>query len=95
MGKLNYIDDIEGYRFISDKGYEYDLLEGMTFGGNATSDIIFVLLSFNEDLTEKVDTSYVWHFYGATSAIEDQIQTGSTIKLLDKITKEYEERNNL
>ena len=93
MGKLNYIDEIEGYSFISDKGYRYDLLEGYTFQGNATSDIIFVLLSFDEELSERVERDeFVGYFYGASLVLEYK---EDYIKTLDYLVNEYEKKKNL
>ena len=79
MGKILH-DEKEGYSFVSDNNIIYDLLEGKTLGGLATSDIVFIMLSNanfdSEDFdgttyTEFTDTygeinkNVAW-FYGAT-----------------------------
>ena len=94
MGKLHYISEKDGYDFISDKGYTYDLLEGISLGGISTSDIVFVILSYEngEDLYEKIEDKFVYFFYGAEFVLRDREQT---VELLDKVTKDYEDKNNL
>ena len=48
--------------FRSDSGREYSLLEGMTYGGNYTSDIAFIL-----DYTDKPSGVLVAWLYGANN----------------------------
>lgn len=94
MGRMNYVDEKNGYEFISDKGYKYDLLEGMCLQGKATSDIVFILLSFDEKLTEKVETEFVGYFYGATF-IHTKEDRERMAKDIEWYVNKYEEKMNL
>ena len=93
MGKLKYRSLDEGYVFISDRGLEYDLLEGIAYRGEATSDIIFVMLSFfnndNSIDTTEIKDALAGYFYGAGNAITD---ADNTVAILDDITRKFEDK---
>lgn len=91
MGKLNYIDEKQGYEFISDKGIKYDLLEGYSLHGKCTSDIVFIVIQYDEELNEKVNDILAGYMYGATFVTE----CSDSIKDIDYIVNRYEKENNL
>ena len=87
-------DEREGYQVISDNGVPYDLLEGKSLNGTMTSDIVFIM--FNDRDYEKYSEShtqddlFVGWFYGATFVCNAE---KDTMDILDRLTKEYEEKN--
>ena len=92
MGKLIY-DEINGYDYISDNGVKYDLLEGKSFGGETTSDILYINLSYDEELFENIsgiDILAGW-FCGATYVAFHGHQ-GDSIEEIEEIVKDYEEK---
>ena len=93
MGKLNYINDKDGYEFISNKGIKYELLEGISYKGTSTSDRLFILLSFDEELIEKVNhQDYVGYIFGAEFV---ERYTDEYIEIIDKMVNKYEKKMNL
>ena len=93
MGKIHFANDRDGYEFISDKGIKYDLLEGVSIRGNTSSDIVFIMLSFDEELTEKVDNDeFVGYLYGAEFL---SINNTEMEELIDNRVKKYEKKKNL
>ena len=81
----------EGYIFISEKGFKYELLEGVSIGSlqQYTSDIIFIMFS---DLDIKVDTPLVNFLYGATF-IDECIEEYNS--MIGEMVGEFERRNKL
>ena len=61
----------DGYVYVSDRGIEYELLEGMSIGANKryTSDIIFIILN---DAEYNVEEHIVGYLFGA-SVLERQL----------------------
>lgn len=90
MSGIKWIGFKEGYEYISEKGYKYDLLEGMALGGELTSDIVFILLSFDNGLTDKVETEFVGYFFGANCFKTEEME-----EIIKEYVKEYEEKMNL
>ena len=78
MGKLLY-DEKNGYTYVSNNGVKYDLLEGMSFHGTLTSEIIFIMLHVDSDLYDNlnivnidVGQELVYWFYGAYAKQDDK-----------------------
>ena len=93
MGKIYFANDRDGYEFISDKGIKYDLLEGVSIRGNTSSDIVFIMLSYDEELTEKIDNDeFVGYMYGAEFLTSDNKEME---EFIDNRVKEYEKKKNL
>ena len=59
MGKILH-DDRNGYRYESNKGILYDLLEGVSLKGSTTSDIVFITLYQGEEVDEDF-LEYIWN----------------------------------
>lgn len=72
MGKLVY-DERNGYSYESDNGIKYDLLEGMSYQGNSTSDILFIMLDYDNNLSYLVDANdfFVGWFYVAGDCVDE------------------------
>ena len=79
----------DGYVYVSDRGIEYELLEGMSIGSERkyTSDIIFIMLN-NEEYN--VDNNVVGYLFGADIFLEDSRYYEESIK---KMVDEFEKRN--
>lgn len=78
----------DGYVYISDRGIEYELLEGVGIGGRkCTSDIIFICLMNSE---YNVDDMIVGYLYGAMLFEDDLSGYEKSIK---ELVEEYEKRN--
>ena len=58
-----YWDSTEGYTFETDKG-DYEMLEGVSLSGAATSDIVFIMF-YPNGITSK--PQFVAWFYGANN----------------------------
>ena len=72
MGKLVY-DKRNGYSYVSDNGIKYNLLEGMSYQGNSTSDILFIMLDYGNNLSDLVEANdfLVGWFYGAGDCVDE------------------------
>ena len=72
MGKLVY-DKRNGYSYVSDNGIKYNLLEGMSYQGNSTSDILFIMLDYGNNLSDLVDANdfLVGWFYGVGDCVDE------------------------
>lgn len=72
MGKLVY-DKRNGYSYVSDNGIKYNLLEGMSYQGKSTSDILFIMLDYDNNLSDLVDANdfLVGWFYGAGDYVDE------------------------
>ena len=79
----------DGYVFVSDRGIEYELLEGMSIGSEQkyTSDIIFIMLNNAE---YNVDNNVVGYLFGADIFLEDSRYYEESIK---EMVDEFENRN--
>lgn len=78
----------DGYKFISENGIEYDILEGATIGVSPrkTSDMIFILLN-NADYN--VENHFVGYLFGACLLSERKTEyEESIVELVDKYEKE-------
>ena len=78
----------DGYKFISENGIEYDILEGVTIGVSPrkTSDMIFILLN-NADYN--VENHFVGYLFGACLFSERETEYEESIaELVDKYEKE-------
>ena len=79
----------DGYVYVSDRGIEYELLEGMSIGANKryTSDIIFIILNNAE---YNVEDHIVGYLFGA-SVLEGQLMDYD--KSIKAMVDEFEEKN--
>ena len=79
----------DGYVYVSDRGIEYELLEGMSIGSERkyTSDIIFIMLNNAE---YNVDNNVVGYLFGADIFLEDSRYYEESIK---EMVDEFEKRN--
>ena len=79
----------DGYVYVSDRGIEYELLEGMSIGANKryTSDIIFIILNNAE---YNVEDHIVGYLFGAEIFLEDSRYYEESIK---EMVDEFEKRN--
>lgn len=79
----------DGYVYISDKGIEYELLEGVSVGTGIkyTSDIMFVMLNNCE---YNVDNCVVDYVFGTRQFVENPKKYEETIK---KMVDKYEDEN--
>lgn len=77
--------DKEGYKYISENGIIYNLLEGLTFGNEKrfTSDIVFITVGCTEN-------PIVGYFYGAKDFNAKKKEANEYIK---KRVDEYEKKN--
>lgn len=93
MGKLIF-DDRNGYSFISDNGVEYDLLEGRSLRGKTTSDIVFVMLAYNEELFEylgdRLSDEFLGYFFGAAFVREND---KDSIHYIEEYVAEFEKKH--
>lgn len=94
MGKLKF-DDRDGYSFISDNGVKYDLLEGISLKGETTSDIVFVMLAYNEELCEylgnnRLSDEFLGYFCGAAFVGEND---KDSIHYIEKYVAEFEKKH--
>ena len=89
MIKLNK----EGYYFISNSNIKYELLEGVSIGGERqyTSDVIFIMLA-DENYLEKVDNHFVNYWMGANFLCDYLEEYDKDIS--DLVTK-YEKENGI
>lgn len=78
----------DGYVYISDKGIEYELLEGMSIGVEPrfTSDFIFIMLCSDE---YNVDNLFVDYLFGARAFESNPSSYEGMIK---RLVDEYEKR---
>ena len=88
MGQLIH-DERDGYRFISENGIDYDLLEGQSLNGETTSDILFIMLR-DEQAYFGGDTLMVGWMYGATLVQEHEDEY---TKSIEEMVDSYEEKN--
>ena len=79
----------DGYVYVSDRGIEYELLEGMSIGSERkyTSDIIFIMLNNAE---YNVDNNVVGYLFGVDIFLEDSRYYEESIK---EMVGEFEKRN--
>lgn len=93
MGKLIY-DEREGYDFISDNGITYTLLEGKSLGGRTTSDILFIMLGYDEPLFDSFEgiEEFVGWFYGATLLL-DMKYRDEYKEYIEEAVKRYEDNH--
>lgn len=79
----------DGYVYISDKGIEYELLEGISIGTERkyTSDIIFIMLNNAE---YNVENPVVGYLFGADLLEKDLMSYDESIK---ELVDEFEKRN--
>ena len=95
MGKIIFTDAQNGYEFESDRGIRYSLYEGRSIKGETTSDIVFVMLDKEmelDDILGDMDYMFVGWFFGA-SVIADKSFIDSAIDILNRMTKEYEDKH--
>ena len=101
MGKLIYKDDTYGYEYISNNGIKYSLYELTALGGEATSDICFIVNDCYCEIDDEVykngkvyPFSYmaVGWFYGATF-IGDPEYEDEYIKEIERLINDYEKEN--
>ena len=73
----------DGYVYVSDRGIEYELLEGMSIGANKryTSDIIFIILNNAE---YNVEDHIVGYLFGASVLERQLMDYDESIKLTEK-----------
>lgn len=92
MAKITF-DEREGYRFLSDSGISYALLEGVCMGGGIsnrmTSDIYFIML---DDPDYNVDNNVVGWSFGA-SALDENNE--NCLEYIIAEVNEFEERNHI
>lgn len=87
MGKIVYNDD-KSYQYVSDNGVVYELYEGVTLDKERSSDIVFIMLSYVEELNVEPEDEYVGFIYGndfLTSRYKEDY-----IKCIDRIVDDYE-----
>ena len=79
----------DGYVYISDRGIEYELLEGMSIGSERkyTSDIIFIMLNNAE---YNVEDHIVGYLFGASVFERQLMDYDESIKAM---VDEFEKRN--
>ena len=79
----------DGYVYVSDRGIEYELLEGMSIGANKryTSDIIFIILNNAE---YNVEDHIVGYLFGASVLERQLMDYDESIKAM---VDEFEEKN--
>ena len=79
----------DGYVYVSDRGIEYELLEGMSIGANNryTSDIIFIILNNAE---YNVEDHIVGYLFGANVFERQLMDYDESIKAM---VDEFEEKN--
>lgn len=90
MGTI-YKDESGYMMFKSDNEVKYELLEGHTMGGDQvyTSDIVFVMLGYYEQLWPQPDGFVGW-FFGAT---ELEKMDEDSINYLDSVVSEWEKEH--
>ena len=79
----------DGYVYVSDRGIEYELLEGMSIGANKryTNDIIFIMLNNAE---YNVEDHIVGYLFGASVFERQLMDYDESIK---SIVDDYEKKN--
>lgn len=79
----------DGYVYVSDRGIEYELLEGMSIGSERkyTSDIIFIILNNAE---YNVEDHIVGYLFGASVFERQLMDYDESIK---SIVDDYEKKN--
>ena len=79
----------DGYVYVSDRGIEYELLEGMSIGSERkyTSDIIFIILNNAE---YNVEDHIVGYLFGASVFERQLMDYDESIKAM---VDEFEKRN--
>ena len=79
----------DGYIYVSDRGIEYELLEGMSIGSERkyTSDIIFIMLNNAE---YNVEDHIVGYLFGAGVLEKQLMDYDESIKA---IVEDFEKRN--
>ena len=79
----------DGYVYVSDRGIEYELLEGMSIGSERkyTSDIIFIMLNNAE---YNVEDHIVGYLFGASVLERQLMDYDESIK---SIVDDYEKKN--
>ena len=79
----------DGYVYVSDRGIEYELLEGMSIGSERkyTSDIIFIILNNAE---YNVEDHIVGYLFGASVLERQLMDYDESIK---SIVDDYEKKN--
>ena len=79
----------DGYVYVSDRGIEYELLEGMSIGSERkyTSDIIFIILNNAE---YNVEDHLVGYLFGASVLERQLMDYDESIKA---IVDDYEKKN--
>lgn len=79
----------DGYVYVSDRGIEYELLEGMSIGSERkyTSDIIFIMLNNAE---YNVEDHIVGYLFGASVFERQLMDYDESIKAM---VDEFEKRN--
>ena len=79
----------DGYVYVSDRGIEYELLEGMSIGSERkyTSDIIFIMLNNAE---YNVEDHIVGYLFGASVLERQLMDYDESIKAM---VDEFEKRN--
>lgn len=93
MGKMVF-DERNGYSYISENGIKYDLLEGMSYQGKSTSDILFIMLAYETDFFETMDiyasNELVGWFMGASTYMPESEEI---VSLVDEIVRAYEKKH--
>ena len=89
MAYLDYTKT-EGYKYISDTGIVYDLLEGKCLEGTATSDMIFMIMSDGDAVFNGIE--YIGFVYGAT-LIEEKESRKEIMEMLTEYAKDYEQEH--
>ena len=90
MGRLQY-DERDGYSYISDNGIEYELLEGCGLKGKSTSDILFIMLKYDENRNFSIDEFVGW-FCGATLVTENDYRD-EYLDTIKEFVEKYEDRH--
>lgn len=101
MEKLFQKNNLNGYQYISKNGIVYDLLEGKCLGGKASSDLVFIMLSYDNfgyadtkiysDACDKFGdvNRFVGWFYGAGFANNPEYNFDG---VLSRYVNDYEEK---
>lgn len=78
----------DGYVYISDRGIEYELLEGVGIGGReCTSDLIFIVLMNSEYNVDDMVVGYLWGAGLLKSELSDYDES------IKELVEQYEKRN--
>ena len=88
MGR--FLDD---GNYVSDNNVVYEIFEGVTLDRSKRSDVIYIMLEYNEDLYDKCnifgDDEFVHWFRGASCLTDPQYKE-EYIKHIETYCKEYE-----